>query len=150
MILLAIRPEFVALILSGKKGFEFRRHAPSAFFSHVVVYETAPVSAITCLFSVERVIEASPRSLWRAYAQQAGIDRTRFERYFDGVDLGYAFQIGRAFRLPAEVSLAQFGCSTAPPQSFQYLPASAVPRLFSVSEAQADRRHYRTSAAPAR
>ena len=46
MVVMAIKPKYARLIYSGKKVWEFRK-APPPLMTEILIYESAPVSAIT-------------------------------------------------------------------------------------------------------
>src|SRR5690606_2500961 len=62
--LMSIHPEFADALFEGRKGVEFRRVAPRADISHIVVSSTKPTGAVIGVLEVERVERKSPQRLW--------------------------------------------------------------------------------------
>lgn len=131
MILLSIHPEFTEKISSGEKRFEFRTRVPSslALDPLVLVYATAPVSAIVGFFRVGRILSLPPTPLWTQTKTAAGISRARFREYFKGRTTACALEITefRAFVHPC--SLETLRGSQKPPQSFAILSADQRRRI---------------------
>lgn len=122
-VLLSIKPQYAARILSGEKRFEFRKtpFRLSTSLSAVVIYVTAPVSKIVGEFTLEGILCDKPSALWKLTAPYAGISATAFFEYFQGREKGYALQIGRVQRYACPLNLSDIGVKHAP-QSFIYLP----------------------------
>lgn len=117
-LLISIHPEYIDKILSGQKRFEFRRRIPSSEVTHLVIYATSPIQKIVAIAEIESILAESPNTLWEKTKYAAGISRQAFRRYFYGCELGYAFKIGRVFKMDSiKDSLFNF----AVPQSFAYV-----------------------------
>jgi predicted transcriptional regulator len=124
--LMSIHPEYARAILTGTKKVEFRKRPIASDVTHVIVYATAPVSAIVGAFTVADQAKAAPSSLWQRYAKVAGITRRRFFGYFAERSHGVGIQVGDVLAaegpLPLDTSLGV----ARPPQSFQYLSADVA------------------------
>lgn len=84
-ILISIKEEFVARILSGQKTVELRRRPVNvAPGSRVWVYTKKPDARITLCATVKEVIVATPSDLWRDHGQLTGITRAEFDGYLKG------------------------------------------------------------------
>ncbi|WP_420639631.1 ASCH domain-containing protein [Candidatus Poriferisocius sp.] len=128
--LLSVHSEFAQAILHGTKTVELRRRPPKREVSHVVLYETAPTSAIVGWARVQSVETRSPTSIWTTWGVSAGVTRDRFRRYFSGTSEATAIVLGVTRRLEVPMPLALLGLHAAP-QNFIYLngQADAVPGL---------------------
>jgi len=121
-VLLSIKPEYAAKILSGEKRFEFRK----AIFKDpkvqtVVIYATMPIGKVIGEFDIGAVHSARPDALWRKTREFSGITRKFFDQYFWGRETAYAIEVKavRKYRTPVDLgSLVPHG---SPPQSFFYL-----------------------------
>jgi len=60
----SIHPRFVSAFRAGTKRFEFRTRRPDVDGETVMIYETAPTSAIVASASVGRIILGSPFAIW--------------------------------------------------------------------------------------
>lgn len=115
-VLMSIRPEYAAAILSGSKTVELRRRRPSfAAGSRVVVYSSAPDQQLLGTFESGEIHEAHPERLWKLVSNRAGIARPDFDAYFDGCDVGYAIEVRSPRRLNPEPLRFR------PPQSYLFL-----------------------------
>jgi predicted transcriptional regulator len=83
---MSIHPEFAEAILNGEKTVEFRKRRIAEDVTHIAIYVTQPVSAIVGVFEVEGQLTTSPRRLWRAFHDAAGISRRHFFEYFGARD----------------------------------------------------------------
>jgi predicted transcriptional regulator len=119
--LMAIRPEFAEQILAGTKRVEFRKRPLAPDVTEVVVYASAPVSAVIGAFAVARQETRHPRELWSLFADVGGIRRARYAEYFEGRAVGTGIVVGAVRRLAEPIPLRVIGLQR-PPQSSQYLP----------------------------
>lgn len=119
-VLLSIKPQFASAIFHGAKRYEFRRTIFSRRVDVVLLYVSAPVQRVVAEFDVLSVISAPLPTLWKKTRQYAGIDKTYFLNYFEGLDIGHAIKIGeiRKYKEPF-CPVKELGLS--PPQSFSYL-----------------------------
>lgn len=127
--MLSIYPEYVEKILNGSKRFEFRRRLPCALFggTRVVIYATAPISAVVGEFLIGEHLALPPSQLWAVSSEFAGIDRDKFDTYFDGVDVAHALSIVSPTRYDQPRRLADYGVKVAP-MSYVYIDARRVSR----------------------
>lgn len=121
-ILLSIKPMYVEMIFSGEKKFEFRTVMPAKHPVHrVIIYASAPVSAIVGEFTVVGCGRCSPVSMWGFTVFAAGITRQEFFDYFNGYQVAQCYIIGSYIKYQEPVSLSYIGL-IRPPQNFIYLP----------------------------
>ena len=132
-LLLSIRPDYADQIFCGTKRIELRRRKPRVRPGDLVfVYASSPAMALVGAFEVEDVIEGKPADIWRQWHSKAGIDKSDFDTYFAGRDVGFGLVISNSWRLPVPVELAalrQKQSSFRPPQSFHYLSIERLQRL---------------------
>lgn len=121
--LLAIKTEFARKILSGEKGYEFRRTSfnDPAALDYVYLYATSPEQRIVGAFTTNRVVEASPEELWNLFDDVAGIDKERFFDYFNGSQVGHAIQIDDTYEFESQVDPTEEINDFSAPMSFCYL-----------------------------
>lgn len=121
-VLLSIKPEFVAEIISGKKRYEYRK---SIFkrndISSVVVYATKPYGKIVGEFEIENIIIDDPKNIWKQTKEFSGITKSFFNNYFEGRQKGFAIQIKNFRKYEDPLDLSEFDKGLkVPPQSFCY------------------------------
>lgn len=119
--LMSIHPKYADAIMTGKKRVEFRKRPIAADVTHVIVYATAPVSAVIGAFAVTGQVTSPPRSLWRRFRRVGGISRSRFFDYFAAHESGTGIGVGLVLVPPAPLSLVEDLGLRHPPQSFRYL-----------------------------
>ena len=120
-ILLSIKPRFALAILSGAKRFEFRRRGFAQTPDAVAIYATAPEGKIVGWFTVESVIEATPKDLWQQCGEEGAIEADDFFAYFEGCERGFALEVGEVVQLKDPIAPADLPKSVRPPQSFLHL-----------------------------
>ena len=121
--LLAINPEFARKILSGEKGYEFRRTTfkDVSDVEYIYLYASSPERCVVGAFETNRIVKAQPRELWDLFNDVAGIDRERFFDYFDGVDTGHAIRVDETHKFDTRVDLTEQFDNFSIPMSFCYL-----------------------------
>jgi len=137
ILLISIRPEHAAKIFDGSKKVELRRVRPKVTSGDVVfVYVSAPVKALVGAFYVEKVVEASPRMLWGQVKDIAGINRARFDDYYNGAINAFGIFVQETRQLPKPVgleSLKDIVSSFRPPQSYRYITPTEAAAIDSTS-----------------
>src|SRR5579872_3778234 len=108
-----------ARIYAGRKLFELRKVLPKELPRRVFLYETEK-QQVTGHFVVQRIISASPQSLWEITGSK-GTTKKRFYRYFEGKEFGHAFEISSVLRYRLPVRLNNGGLQCPIPQNFLYL-----------------------------
>ncbi len=122
--LLSIKPEFAEKILSGEKRYEFRRTSfkDAEDVDTVYLYASSPDQKVVGAVVIEEVIKDDPQRLWEEYGHQSGIsDRERFMEYYEGVDTGYAFEVGSIQRFKTPYDPWNQVDDFNPPTSFYYM-----------------------------
>jgi len=112
--------------MSGTKRVEFRKRPVGQDVTHVMIYATAPVSAVIGAFTVAGQETMEPAGLWTRFHTVAGITKRRFFDYFSGRTSGTGILVNEVLRPDAPLSLLQDLGVRRPPQSYQYLPADAA------------------------
>ena len=126
--LISISPNYVELIRDGMKRVEFRRRPFARDVACVVIYATAPVKKLAGFCEVEGTVVDTPAALWARYGPAAGLSREALFRYLNGVDRGLAIELGPFRPFADGLALSVLGIDR-PPQSFRYLPVSALADL---------------------
>lgn len=120
-VLLSIKPEYADKIFSGEKKFEFRKRIfKNIEVKTVVVYSTMPVGRIIGEFSIKKIHKDSPDSIWGKTKVFAGIDESFFNQYYDGRDLAFAIEVGRAELYKNSIDPKKQYENFTAPQSFMY------------------------------
>lgn len=120
-ILISIKPEYVEKIFNGEKKWEYRRKTPNTDVKKMVIYATAPVSAVVGEAEIKSIFLARAATLWEHTRQEAGIDRQTFYRYFhEHLAIAKAIKLGAVTRYSEPVPLERYGVER-PPRSWIYI-----------------------------
>lgn len=123
-VVLSIRPKYSSRIMSGEKTVELRRRFPASAPKGTIayIYSTSPERAMVGVAEISSVKKLAIEELWRRYAHVAFIERPEFERYFEGLDQGFALEFANArpFETPVELTDLRERFGFEPPQSFLY------------------------------
>jgi predicted transcriptional regulator len=137
ILLISVRPEHAEKIFDGSKKVELRRVRPKVTSGDMVfIYVSAPVKALVGAFYVEKVVEASPQMLWGQVKDIAGINRARFDAYYNGAVNAYGIFVQETRQLPKPVDLEllrDIVSSFRPPQSYRYITPTEAAAIDSTS-----------------
>lgn len=123
-LLLSIKPQYVSLIESGVKKFELRRKCPKVIEGDLVlVYESSPTKSLVGAFSIGRIHNDTPKTIWRLVGHESGVSKEAFFDYFKGTNTACALEIKKYWCLTNPVCINEMRSRTKidPPQSFRYL-----------------------------
>lgn len=126
VVLMSIHPAYADRIMCGTKRVEFRKRPVRQDVTHVMIYATAPVSAVVGAFTVAGQETMEPEGLWSRFHTVAGITKRRFFDYFNGRSTGTGIIVQQVLLPEAPLSLSLDLGVTRPPQSYQYLQADAA------------------------
>ena len=138
--LLSIKPVYANAILDGRKKVEFRKRPFKRPVSHVVIYATAPVQRIVGWFKTGHMDEMPPKILWSKHSKIGGISEDAFHTYYGHSERGVAIHVKQTHRLSSPVLITRISGSH-PPQSFSYLPSTAIELLNSLKSQLPAKRH---------
>jgi predicted transcriptional regulator/DNA-binding XRE family transcriptional regulator len=123
-IVLSIKPCYSTKILEGKKTVELRRRFPTLAPRGTLafIYSTSPVKAMVGTASIKNVLKLPINQMWKEFQGPASITKNEFDRYFDGLDYGFAlfFDRVRTFSRPLPLLELRKKFGFEPPQSFLY------------------------------
>jgi predicted transcriptional regulator len=129
-VLLSIRPQYVDQIFNGTKTVELRRVRPRVEAGDlVVVYSSGSQKSLVGAFQIAEVLAISPGSIWRRFGSKTGISKAELDRYFEGLAVGFAIEVGRTWKLASPVHLSalrRLRGGFHAPQSYRYLDLSEV------------------------
>jgi len=123
-IVLSIKPQYSSKIIKGLKTVELRRRfpisAPAGTMAYI--YSTSPTMAMVGVAEIKEVIKISVSEIWNRFNDVAFIEKTDFEKYFDGVEEGCVIKFGKVktFSNPLPLSELRSRFGFEPPQSFLY------------------------------
>lgn len=107
----SVRRVYAQRILSEEKTREYRKQRPRLYPGEMIlIYETAPTSAIVCEVLALQVIEGTPAELWDE--ESGGIERADYDAYYEGRERAYAILLHR----PRKVGAVKLPEGMAAPQ----------------------------------
>lgn len=123
-VVLSIRPKYTDKILQGSKTVELRRRFPVSAPSGTIayIYSTSPVRAMVGVAEIKDVLKLPIDQIWSEFEDTAFIDKPDFDKYFEGLDFGFAllFDDVRTFSDPIPLSKLREQFGFEPPQSYLY------------------------------
>lgn len=134
--LMALHPRYAEAILSGRKRAEFRKRPLAADVDVVLIYATAPVSAIVGWFKVRDTVKTTLKDMWCLLHAEGDICWSDFWDYFAGYDEGVALLVGEVGRLVRPVALSEIRPVPATPQSFSYISDKVWAQVIASVEAE--------------
>lgn len=124
IMLMSIRPQFVAEILAGSKTIELRRTKPLVHVGQpVAIYSTLPAGAIVATACVAQIEQRPKRDMWRTHRHTLGVSEVEFNSYFEGRSHAVGVHLDSIAQLDVPVSLSQMRAMGVqnPPQQWMYL-----------------------------
>ncbi|MDF9867288.1 putative transcriptional regulator [Bacilli bacterium PM5-3] len=119
-ILISINPEYVNKIFSGEKIYEFRKIKAKYKPDKIIIYCTAPVSAVVGEAAVTDILSESPNDLWSITRHEGGVNEEFFFKYFKNKSIAIAYKLDKIIKYDKKIPLSEYGINFAP-QSFVYL-----------------------------
>ena len=119
-LLLSINPQYVKMIFSGKKKFEFRKCQCRRPVDSILIYCTAPVMRVVGEASLTAILVDAPEHIWEQASEAAGISRDFYDSYYSGCKNAVAYQLGEIEQFSKPKELKEYGIKHAP-QSFMYV-----------------------------
>lgn len=118
--LLSINPEHVENILLGVKKYEYRKVRCKDNINKIVIYCTFPIMKVVGEVDILDIIDDSPSVVWDMTADQSGISKEYYNRYFNNRTHAVAYKLGKVCKYDKPIVLSDLGVTTAP-QSFIYI-----------------------------
>ena len=123
--ILSLKPQYVELILSGKKTVELRNRVVRMEPGTVIwIYATKPVGGIVALAELDSVVHDTPAQIWVRYEREMCIDRAHFDSYIDNRESVSALILSSVRELKQSVTLDWIRRSVGnfqPPQFYSRL-----------------------------
>lgn len=127
--ILSIKPIYADAILEGRKQVEFRRKVFKKAVDRVFIYSSSPTKEIVGYFTIEEIIEETPKSLWRKFNKVGGIQKNEFFKYFDGIEKGFTIKIDKVKKFDRGINPQKVLKNFIAPQSFIYLEKNKASRI---------------------
>jgi predicted transcriptional regulator len=134
VLVVSVKPEFAEKIFTGEKSIELRKSTPNVSPGDiVVVYCTSPVKAVVGICQVKEIIKLKPSAMWRIHNCVLGIDKKRYEEYYNDAAVAVGIVLKSVSKLDQNISLIDIRKMFPlfqPPQTFRYLSKSTLFKTF--------------------
>lgn len=123
-LILSIKPKYADKIIAGLKTVELRRRfaREAVIGARVFIYSSSPAKVMVGYATISDVRYLPVRRIWELYGAEACITRAEFDKYFAGVEDGYAIALSKPRRLSKSATMEslkkRFGFRA--PQSYRY------------------------------
>lgn len=134
---ISIRPEFAFAILEGCKQVELRRTRPlTSSGDLMLLYATAPTSAIVGWARIEEVLEREVEILKEEVLSASSVEERAFDEYFQGVSVGYGIKLTRVgrFSVPVHLDVLRQFDDWRPAQTWRYIDCGKLPAFLGSGE----------------
>ncbi len=123
-LLISVKPEFAEKIFSGDKTIELRKCTPKSLKGDlIIIYSTNPVKAVIGICQVSEIIKLSPKKMWQYHKVSLGIDKKRFDAYYENSETAVGIKLQSICLLSSQISLTKIKSilpDFQPPQTFRY------------------------------
>lgn len=122
---ISVKPEFAYKLIGETKTIELRKNKPNVNIGDfIIIYATVPVKSIIGFGRIKGIIDNTPEFIWDNYSEELGIDKSRYNEYFQNTNRAVGIEITSICKLPSAVGLDEirrFIPRFSPPQSYRYL-----------------------------
>jgi len=123
--LISIKPQYVDLIMKGKKKVEIRRKALNIPSNSVLwIYSTLPSGKIEVVAKVKYIEVESPEIIWGKFSKEIGISKETYDEYIQGCTTVSAIVLKSVKKINSKPDLKELQMidrGFKPPQFFKYL-----------------------------
>lgn len=118
--ILPIYPEYIDLIIKGKKKYEFRKFTCKKEVKTILLYATHPIKAIVGEAKILNIIKNTPENVWKITKKFAGMSKEDFDVYYCDKNVAIAYELGNIKTYKTPKSLKDFNLDIVP-RSFAYV-----------------------------
>ena len=118
--ILPIYPEYIDLIIKGKKKYEFRKFTCKKEVKTILLYATHPIKAIVGEAKILDIIKNTPENVWEITKDFAGMSKQAFDIYYCDKKVAIAYELGNIKTYKTPKSLKDFNLDIVP-RSFAYV-----------------------------
>ena len=118
--ILPIYPEYIDLIIKGKKKYEFRKFTCRKEVKTILLYATHQIKAIVGEAKILDIIKNTPENVWKITKDFAGMSKEAFDIYYCDKNVAIAYELGNIKTYKTPKSLKDFNLDIVP-RSFAYV-----------------------------
>jgi len=143
-VLVSIRPIYASRIMKGQKTVELRRRFPEsgATGATALIYSSSPVRAVVGCARIKLVLKLPISKIWKDHNEAACVTKDEFDKYFDGLTVGFAilFESVKSFKWELKAAHLEEKFGLVPPQSYRYVTEECI-ALLTNEQFQISNRH---------
>ena len=128
---ISIKPEFANKIISKEKCIELRKLKPHVKSGdYVIIYASSPVKSVIGFGKIKQIIETSPQEMWEKHSTNLGIDKVRFDNYYENKIKAIGIEI-ETMKSISPISLSRLRLidpNFHPPQVYRYVSNEQICR----------------------
>ena len=129
---ISVKPEFAKKIIAKEKKIELRKVKPHVEVGdYVIIYASSPMKSVIGFGMIQQIIETTPEQMWEKYSSILGIDKSRFNDYYDGKKRAIGIKIKEIQQI-TPISLEDLRNVTPnfqPPQVYRYVSNMEICRI---------------------
>ena len=121
---ISVKPEFAKKIIAKVKKIELRKVRPNVQVGdYVIIYASSPLKSVIGFGLVQQIIETSPEKMWAENSSLLGIDKSRFDDYYNGKNRAIGIEIENIQPIePLHLeNLRNITPNFQPPQIYKYV-----------------------------
>jgi predicted transcriptional regulator len=129
---ISVKPEFAKKIIAKEKKIELRKVKPRVKTNdYVIIYASSPLKSVVGFGIVQQIIETSPEQMWKKYSSILGIDKSRFDNYYNGKEKAIGIKIKEIHSIPPIHldDLRNVTPNFQPPQVYRYVSDMDICRI---------------------
>lgn len=121
---ISVNPEFANKIVTKEKTIELRKIKPHVSIGdYIIIYSSSPVKSVIGFGIIKQIIEKSPQKMWEDHSESLGIDKLRFDEYYNNKEKSIGIEIHRIKKInPISLdALRTIDPNFHPPQVYRYV-----------------------------
>ena len=131
---ISVKPEFAEKIVSKEKSIELRKIKPHVKIGdYIIIYASSPIKSVVGFGVIKQIIETSPEMMWNKFSDSLGIDKLRYDHYYNGKEKAIGIEIEGIKKIcPVTLdNLRTIDASFHPPQIYRYVSNADICRTIS-------------------
>jgi predicted transcriptional regulator len=121
---ISVKPEFAEKIVNNEKTIELRTLKPNvAIGDYIIIYASSPQKSVVAFSIIKNIIKTTPKKMWNKFSKNLGIDKQRFDNYFEGKLNAIGIEFGAINKInPIHLNdLRNIDPQFHPPQIYKYI-----------------------------
>ena len=129
---ISVKPEFADKLMSKEKSIELRKVKPNVKSGdYIVIYASSPVKCVVGFGKIKQIIITTPSKMWAEHSGELGIDKERYDAYYQDRDRSIGIEIESIKSIPS-ISLKnikKIDPKFHPPQVYRYVTNEQICKI---------------------